>query len=90
MAINTQTNKIEMLLHPSTSESGALFARRMRSLASGHSGLLRPNGEPVPAHWPVFTVGELVVVKGCTLRVAHINESGVLLEPASPIVGDPD
>lgn len=87
MTVNQQTQKIEMLVQVAAGEpDDALFANRMRSLASGHFGLLRPNGEPVPPHWPVFSVDELVVVKGCTLRVAHINESGVLLEPADPVV----
>ena len=78
MAVNPETGQIEMLQRV-LGEYTDPFAR--------HLGLLRPNGKPVPAHWSVFTVGQLVEVEGCTMKVAHINESGVLLEPVSPIVG---
>lgn len=88
MAVNPDTGKIEMLHR----FLGARVRAGRPVFTFGHSvnplGLLRPNGEPVPAHWSVFTVGQLVEVEGCTMRVAHINESGVLLEPVSPVVGD--
>lgn len=52
--------------------------------------LLRPNGEPVPAHWTVLALGEQVVVKGYTFKVAYINETTLVLEPVKiPILGPP-
>lgn len=50
------------------------------------SQLVRPNGEPVPPHWPVFAEGELVELKGYTFKVAHIGESYLVLEPTGPLV----
>ena len=52
-------------------------------LDSAESKLLRPDGTPVPNHWPVFKVGELVTIKDYTFRVAYINEGTLLLEPVS-------
>jgi hypothetical protein len=68
--MNPNTNKFEPLL-----EAGA-----------GLSQLLRPNGEPVPKHWTVFRVGELVEIKGYTFKVGYVGESAVLFEPVGPIV----
>lgn len=48
----------------------------------GESRLVRPNGEPVPAHWPVFEQGELVVLKDYTFKVGYIGEKCLVLEPA--------
>jgi hypothetical protein len=48
--------------------------------------LLRPNGEPVPKHWLVLTMGELVTIKGQTFKVAYIGETAILLEPMKPII----
>lgn len=51
--------------------------------------LLRPDGSPVPSHWPVFAVGEMVVIKDYTFRVAYIGETAILFEPVGlPIVGE--
>lgn len=50
------------------------------------STLVLPDGKPIPSHWAVFTVGEQVVVKGYTFRVAYIGESTLLLEPVGPYV----
>jgi len=43
--------------------------------------LLRPDGTPVPKHWSVFRVGEKVVIKNYTFKVAYIGESNILFEP---------
>lgn len=48
------------------------------------SKLVRTDGSPVPDHWAIFTAGELVVVKGHTFRVAHMNECTLVLEPVKP------
>jgi len=47
--------------------------------------LLRPDGTPVPKHWSVFVVDELVTIKDTTFRVAHIGEKHLLLEPLSAV-----
>jgi len=54
----------------------------MRAIA----GLFRPNGKPVPGHWPIFKEGELIEIKNYTFKVAHIGESHMLLEPVGPII----
>ncbi len=56
----------------------------------GTVSLLRPDGSPVPAHWCVFAVGELVSIRNCTFRVAYVGEAAILFEPAGiPIIGGP-
>lgn len=83
MAINPDTTKIEML-----EVDQAAVDQLKDALAVTKSGLLRPNGEPVPAHWTVFKEGELVTVKDTTFKVKAIGESYLLLEPAAvPVVG---
>lgn len=57
--------------------------------AKAEARLLRPDGSPVPEHWGIYTVGELVVLKAHTFRVAHIGEAHLLLEPVGPaLVGE--
>jgi hypothetical protein len=63
--------------------------RRAQAVRDRHAKeprLLRPDGSEVPEHWSVFTVGERVVVKNYTFKVAHIGESHLLLEPAGPVL----
>jgi len=55
--------------------------RQLEKTYEEQTKLLRPNGEPVPSHWAVFVVGETVVVKDQTFKVAYINEGAMLLEP---------
>jgi len=45
------------------------------------SDLVRPDGSPVPKSWTVFSIDELVEIKGYTFKVAHIGESHILFEP---------
>lgn len=45
--------------------------------------LLRPDGTPVPRHWPILTAGELVELKGITFRVGWIGETSVVIELVS-------
>jgi len=53
--------------------------------------LVLPDGKPVPSHWAIFTVGEDVVIKGYTFRVAYVGETSLLFEPVGlPIVGKQD
>lgn len=46
--------------------------------------LLRPDGTPVPKHWSIFRVGENVVIKDYTFKVAYIGEGNILFEPVGP------
>lgn len=80
--MNPETNRFEQLVNPedaikSPGEIGRMIKR-------AESTLLRPDGTPVPPHWPVFTVGELVVIKDYTFRVAYIGETAILFEPVRP------
>ena len=43
--------------------------------------LVRPDGSSVPDHWSIFQVGEEVIVKNYTFRVAYINDVTLILEP---------
>ena len=96
--MNPETNKFELLRtdtdrdeahgdlrsvmagDPSQASVGVLM--RMVTQQS----LLRPNGESVPQHWTQFQIGECVVIKNYTFRVAYIGETAILFEP----VGIPD
>lgn len=62
---------------------------KLEQLAVTAAGqLVRPDGSPVPPHWTVFTVGDSVTIRDTTFRVAHVNESCVVLEPAQlPVIG---
>jgi len=73
MGINPDTNTIEML-------------RELYDAESKLKQLVRPDGSPVPAHWPVFRTNELVELKGYTFKVAHIGEHHLLLEPVGPLI----
>ena len=59
---------------------------KFEQLSEGLSGLLRPNGKPVPQHWTQFQMGELVVIKNYTFKVAYIGESALLFEPVGPLI----
>ena len=52
--------------------------------------LLRMNGEPVPKHWCVLEVGETVVIKNYTFKVAYMNEKSLVLEPVGVPIIDGD
>lgn len=52
--------------------------------------LYRPDGRSVPEHWSVFKVGEHIVIKNYTFKVAHIGESHILFEPVGPVLLDTD
>jgi len=65
--------------------SGQLDALQ-RQLAGGP--LIRPDGSPVPRHWTVLTVGENVVIKDYTFKVAYINDGTLVLEPVGVPVLD--
>lgn len=83
MGMNPETNKFEPL-QPGESKLEKAIAKLGGKIADYHAGLLRPDGSPVPIHWSVFKIGELVTIKDYTFRVAYIGESNILFEPVKP------
>lgn len=85
--MNPETNRFEPL---EEWDGDAALRRTMQALQDETSApgalLLRPDGSPVPAHWSTFTVGEQVIIKNYTFRVAYIGETAILFEPVGPIV----
>lgn len=79
--MNPYTNRFEEL---HTDEVKVLQAK-LESLQE-QPRLLRPDGSDVPRHWSIFQVGERVIVKNYTFKVAHIGEQHLLLEPAGPVL----
>ena len=87
--MNPETNRFEPLSIDDGTDAEALekaFAERLESVmgaaeAVQPASLVRPDGTPVPEHWPIFKVDEEVVVKGYVFRVAYIGETTLLLEP---------
>ncbi len=85
MALNPETNKFESLTQIPEDE----FLSRIGKLSGDFVNLVRPNGSLVPRHWLVFVVGEKVVIKDHTFKVAYIGESNILFEPVSPVIAPP-
>lgn len=96
--MNPETNKFELLRpdtdqnedpgdlrHVTTGDPYQANVGLLKRMVQQQS-LLRPNGEPVPQHWTQFQVGECVVIKNYTFKVAYIGETAILFEP----VGIPD
>lgn len=79
--MNPETNKFEDL-----EESGIVdeFMKKQMEDMGMRSDLIRPDGSPVPKSWTVFSIDELVEIKGYTFKVAHIGESHILFEPVKP------
>jgi len=82
MGVNPGTNTIEQL---ESIEQASQFFKKAEK-ASGNKFvskpmLLRPDGSPVPEHWPVFREGEEVVLKNYTFKVGYMGEKCLLLEP---------
>lgn len=46
-----------------------------------NSSLVNIDGEPIPAHWPLFQIGEQIVIKNYTFRIGYINKNTIVLEP---------
>ena len=86
MGMNPETNQFEQL-EPLKAFDAAVSKHLATRVADElRSTLVRPNGEPVPAHWTVLTTGQHVMVEGYTFSVAHIGESHLLLEPVGPMI----
>jgi hypothetical protein len=92
MGMNPDTNRLEELgineeaLRNTLQDSERRGLERQLQQLKNESALVRPDGTPVPKHWSVFTVGEHVVVKNYTFRVAYFNETTIVLEPVGPVV----
>lgn len=51
--------------------------------------LFRPDGSLVPKHCSMFQIGETVVIKNYTFKVAYVGENAILFEPVSEsVIGD--
>jgi hypothetical protein len=85
MGMNPDTNKFEILTKPGEiSEIEKAVAKFSGKMCDYRVDLLRPDGSPVPKHWSVFKIGELVTIKDYTFRVAYVGESNILFEPVKP------
>jgi hypothetical protein len=86
MGQNPETNRFEPLSE-ATKEETAKFEKQLGDLSQKfNTTLLWPDGSPVPKHWTIFRVGELVVIKDYTYRVAYIGENNILFECVKPTV----
>ena len=74
-------------MNPDTNRFEALRVE-LESKIDQCSGLFRPDGSKVPAHWTTFTLDERVVIKNYTFRVAYIGETAILFEPVGPVIVD--
>ena len=86
--MNPDKNQFEPLFEPSATEDAAKRRNRdaLERMLTNGGRRLRADGSPVPAHWPVFAVGEQVVIKDYTFKVAYIGEKSILFEPVGPLV----
>lgn len=87
--MNPESNKFEPLnIKDMTKEEQDRLAEMLAKVHGAENGvvLIRPDGSPVPKHWSVFTVGEKVVIKNYTFKVAYIGESNILFEPVGPVL----
>ena len=82
--MNPETNRFEMLKEDQEQPDPSI--EELKRFVRQQNQLLRPNGQPVPEHWTQFQIGECVVIKNYTFRVAYIGETSILFEP----VGIPD
>jgi hypothetical protein len=87
--MNPETNKFEKLSEVPKELREAMF-KQTNDLQDKIKKLYRPNGEPVPKHWSIFNVGEEVIVKDYTFKIAYMNETTLILEPVAPVVLDID
>lgn len=83
MAINPETNKIEPALKELFGE-GQQFVPVLPGRSPLPGQLVRPNGEPVPDHWPILAMDEEIVIKGYVFAIRYIGETSIVLEPVRP------
>ena len=79
--MNPDTNRFEMLTEETKEFLEKIPKADPLNGMSSFRFLVRPNGEPVPKHWSTFKVGEEVVIKNYTFKVAYIGETSILFEP---------
>lgn len=87
--MNPETNRFEPLKLSAEEEAKKRkrevdFAKEELRRLLARQSLVRPDGSPVPQNWSIFTVGELVVIKDYTYRVAYINEVSITFESVGP------
>jgi len=83
--MNPEKNEFETLTELEITCNRELQDRENQLADLIKSKLVRPNGEPVPEHWSVFTVDELYEINGYTFRCKYIGKTSILFEPVSPI-----
>ncbi|MCK9567578.1 hypothetical protein M0R72_01350 [Candidatus Pacearchaeota archaeon] len=86
--MNPDTNQLEALREVFENKSVADQLReQLIGIFDGdfQSALIRPDGSKVPKHWAIFQVGELVVLKDYTFKIAYMNDGTIILEPVGPI-----
>lgn len=76
--MNPDTNRFEKLQE-------MVAATESKLLRETFGKVLRPDGSEVPSHWATFQLGELVVIKDYTFRVAYIGETAILFEPVCAV-----
>lgn len=90
MALNPETNKFEPVEKPTIAQLEKLIGNGEKvDIRPDGTVLVRSDGSAIPKHWSVFKIGETVVIKDYTFRVAYIGESNILFEPVSPVIASP-
>lgn len=85
--MNPNTNRFEELTPGAQKKNDELLSHiEKRTQPPNAFELFRPNGEPVPKHWVTFKIGEEVMIKEYTFKVAYIGETAILFEPVGPII----
>ena len=83
--MNPDTNKFEELTEYTKKELE--IRRKIDELQGKACGVLyRPNGQEVPKHWSIFSVGENYVINNYTFRCAYIGETSILFEPVGELI----
>jgi len=82
---NEETGKIEQLTELKTPEDLAKLNMRLQQKVGGfYPNLIKLDGSPVSKTAIVFTIDELVDIKGYTYRLVYMNESTLVFTPVSP------
>lgn len=90
--MNPETNRFEPLASDPDAmkraylEQVELLKRLTNASGMTTHSLYRADGSAVPASWSIFTVGEHVVIKNYTFKVAYVGETSILFEPVGPVV----
>jgi hypothetical protein len=80
--MNPNTNKFEKVSSDEdTYNQEEANKELLKILKSEQRKFKRADGSPVPEHWPVFELGEHIVIKDYTFKVAYVGETSILFEP---------